>query len=186
MFYTTTNRPKVIAQPKCNKMMPVYKEKTDKDGKVNLIKVKEINIYEKIQENRNTNNIKDMLDRYGIKVEDSINEINQILNGDIYDLTMAPKNMIDAYNQINEAKSIFNNSSKELKQAFGNSFTDFLAAADNGNLKKIIKSFEKPKNDDILPGQMNIEEITKINKEITERQKKLEELQKKEINYDTI
>lgn len=156
MFYSETNRPRTIAQKETNRVEPEYEERTDpKTGKKYLKKVGETDVYAKIQESKESSMLKNILDRYKIDPKDSATKIED----NVLDYTTQPKNLMEALAIAEEAKSIYNQSSAEIKQAFNNSYTEFLAGAVNGKLQQVIKETKKENSKDVvLPGQMTIEE----------------------------
>lgn len=163
MFYTHSNRPGRVVQPKTNKFEPEYEERTDaKTGKKYLKKVSETNVYDKIQENKDTNNLKKLLDRYGVKPEDVATNIKEFLAGieasPINDYTGLPKTLMESLALEEEAQSIYKRTPKEIKAMFNNNFSEFLQGAYNGKLKEIVKLYTKeelkvvqPQNEPLRP-----------------------------------
>lgn len=158
-FYSESNKPATIPIPKSSEIEPEYKEVIDtKNGKTILKKIGETNVYKKIQEAADGVTLKEIINRYGIKPEDSIDAIKEAMeNENVLDYTNISNNLIDNLNKINEAKNIFDNSSKEIKQHYNNNFNEFIAAAQSGELNNYIKSKTTPA--EILPGQIQIEEV---------------------------
>lgn len=156
MFYSESNRPKTIAQPTTNPIEPEYEERTDtKTGKKYLKKTGETDVYAKIQESRESSKLSNILNRYKIDPKDSATKIDD----NILDYTNQPKNLMEALAIAEDAKTIYNQSSAAIKQAFNNSYTEFLAGAVDGRLKKVIK--ETKGENIVLPGQITIEDVRK-------------------------
>lgn len=155
-YKSQTNRHKRIFQPKTKKIIPEYKLRTQKDGTKKLVKVDEYDITEKIQANKDTYNLKKLVEIYQIKPDESMNKLTE----NVADLTRMPTNLIDAQNQAEEAKIIFDSLSVKVKNKFDNDFGKFLAASTNGELEKIIKEHNK-KNTEALENQITIEEVQK-------------------------
>lgn len=155
-YYSESRRPKTIAQPETNPIEPDYEERTDtKTGKKYLKKVGETDVYAKIQESKESSLLKNILDRYRIDPKDSAIKIDD----NILDYTTQPNNLMEALAIAEEAKAIYNQSSAEIKQAFNNNYTEFLAGAVNGKLQEVIKETKKENNKNVvLPGQITIEE----------------------------
>lgn len=150
MFYSDTYRPKRVRQPKCSKLEPVYEERIDtKTGKPYLKKVKNENIYERIQTAAEGVTLKELIKRYNIDPSESAKHIESA-TGEILDYTNLPQNMLEALETSIQAKNIFELAAPEIKQKFNNNYTEFLAAASTGNLQKALKEFlpsEKPVNE---------------------------------------
>lgn len=151
-FKSQTNRHKRIFQPKTKKIVPEYKLRTQKDGTKKLVKVDEYDITEKIKANKDTYNLKKLVELYQIKPDESMGKLTE----NVADLTRMPTNLIEAQNQAEEAKIIFDSLSVKVKNKFDNDFGKFLAASTNGELKKIIEEHNKSK--DVLENQVTIEE----------------------------
>lgn len=153
MFYSETRRPARITQPATNTIEPIYKEAINtKTGKKYLKKIDEVDVYEKIQAAAEGVTLKEIIKRYGIDPTESAQKIEE-LGEEILDYTNTPNNLMEALEITNNAKNIFDKSSKEIKQAFNNNFNEFLAGAHNGKLNNILKEFKKnqtitPKEDD--------------------------------------
>lgn len=153
-FYSESNRPRTIPQPETSRIEPEYQERTDpKTGKKYLKKTGEVDVYAKIQESKESSLLKNILDRYKIDPKDSATKIDE----NIFDYTTQPANLMEALAIAEEAKEIYNQSSADIKQAFNNSYTEFLAGAVDGRLKKVIKETKNV----VLDGQISIEEARK-------------------------
>lgn len=164
-YKSQTNRHKRIFQPKTRKTVPEYKLRTQKDGTKKLVKVDEYDIYEKIQQNKDTYNLKKLVELYQIKPDESINKLEE----NVADLTRMPTNLIEAQKQAEEARIIFDSLSVKVKNKFDNDFGKFLAASTNGELKKVIEEHNKSKN--VLENQVTIEEAQKQAVKTTEETK---------------
>lgn len=136
MFYSETNRPKTIAMPKSSQYETEYIEEVDKDGKKHLKEVGKTNVYEKIQASLEATKVENIIKRY------TMNPANvELLNRRVAiyaDISDVPENMIDAYNTIEQAKDHFAGEDTKIKEAFNNSFTEYLAGAMNGKLAEVL------------------------------------------------
>lgn len=164
MFYSETRRPSRISQPKTNNIEPIYKEAINtKTGKKYLKKVDEVDVYEKIQAAAEGVTLKEIIKRYGINPFESAEKIDEF-GTEILDYTNQPKNLMEALEITNEAKNVFDNLSKEIKQIFNNNFSEFLAGSQNGKLNEVIKIYKKNKiasetKNDIIDSQTKDNQI---------------------------
>lgn len=156
MFYSESRRPNRITQPKTSEYEPEYEEHIDtKTGKKYLKQVGKTNVYEKIQEAAEGVTLAEIIQRYGINPAESAEKLESS-TGEILDYTNTPKNLMEALEISNQAKNIFEHSAHEIKSMFNNNFTEFLAAANDGSLKKKLEEF-KPKTQDMgeIPTEIN-------------------------------
>lgn len=141
MFYSDTRRPKRITQPRCSKLEPVYEERLDtKTGKPYLKKIKEENIYEKIQCAAEGITLKEIIQRYQIDPSESAKTLESV-SGEIRDFTNMPDNILSALECSIQAKSVFDLAAPEIKNKFNNNYTEFLAAAASGKLTKVLNEY---------------------------------------------
>lgn len=132
-FYSESNTPPIIAHKKTNPIEPIYEEVINtKTNKKELKKVGETNIYEKIQESRDSTDIQKIIERYQINLEDKTK-----INEEILDYTNNPTSLIDAHAKIVQAENIWNKEALDVRQKFNNNFVEYLAAANSGELKKV-------------------------------------------------
>ena len=114
-FYSDQKRPSRLTQPKTNKYEPEYEERIDtKTGKKYLKETGKTNVYEKIQEAKEGCSLKEIMKRYGIDPNLSAQKV-ETETGEIFDYTGTPKSLMEALEITNEARNMFEKSSKEIK-----------------------------------------------------------------------
>lgn len=137
-YYSEAEFPPIIAHRKTSETMPIYAEVINtKTNKKELKKVGETNIYEKIQESKDSTDIQKIIERYQINLDDKAK-----INEEILDYTNYPTDLIEAHAKIVEAENIWNQEGMDIKKEFNNNFLEYLAAANNGNLRKVYEKFD--------------------------------------------
>ena len=129
-YYSRSNLPATIAQPKCDKIVPTYGEKIDKDGKVHVVETGKTNLYEKIQASKDDTLIYNILDRFAAG-DVSVLQRHQ---GVYADLTDMPKTLAEAQQSLITAENYFNKLPLDVRAEFNHSFSEFLASASAGKL----------------------------------------------------
>lgn len=133
-FFTNYNRPQRKRETFNNTKQAVYKAVYDKNGVRSLIKDKEVDIYEKIQEYAKDTSLTNMFSKYGLSVYDQLKKSEEQL----VDLTNLPTNLMEAMSVIDEAKYAFDRQSKDVKAKFNNDFKQFIAASETGQLAQLL------------------------------------------------
>lgn len=171
-YYTDWNRPIETPNKPGTKTEDVYKERIQKDGTKKLVKIKETNTYARIQEDKESCDIKKIIEKYGIDPNNSIVEIEETIN----DFTNMPNDINEIQNILLNAEETFNGASKEIKEYYENDFGKFVNAFGTGQIekdvKKLKKKFSKEENT-ILEGQMSIEKIQPKTQDIVEIPKEI-------------
>lgn len=145
MFYSESNKPKTIPMPETSKFETTYIEKINpKTGKKELVETGKTNVYEKIQEAINGNEINNLMETYK-----NINQIATPANDAIIDLTELPENLIEANNMLIDARNEFNAKTTKFKQKFNNSFEQYVAAFKSGKLQKALIEEAKEKMEQV-------------------------------------
>lgn len=169
-FYSRINRPKTIPAPKTEKTIPTFSLKINPEtGKKELEESGKTNIYDKIQAAKEGTLIYNILDRY----QKGETDVLKKLNGQYGDFTQMPKTLAEMQQKLIDSEKMFNELPLELRKEFNHSPSEFLVAAQNGNLKKALNKFlkiEEPEEEN----QKSVEE------QIIEQQKILAELQKQQ------
>lgn len=157
-FYSESNKPKTIATPCGSKFEPEYEEViNNKTGKTELKKTGETNVYDKIQESKESALLENIIKKYKIDInENNLTKIEETIN----DLTNLPDNLIDNLNIINQAKQTFEQSPQEVKQFFNNNFNEFLAGSENGTLNSLIKEIKTKNKIETKNEQINEQQQT--------------------------
>lgn len=119
----------------------VYSGYYDDDGILVLEEIGRENLYEYIQSFRESVDINNILARYRNGDTDAL----QRVQGIYMDATSVPKNMADLLNKLNKAENEFNNLPVEIKQMYGNDFTQFICRFDVTDLmqKPVEKVIEE-------------------------------------------
>lgn len=160
-FYSLTNKPPRSPYPKSHKIMPTYSLKIDKQtGKKELKETGKTDIYERIQESKESTMIYNILERFLAGDNEIINK--QI--GSYGDFTELPTNLAEAQQLIIDAENTFKSLPLDIRKEFNHSPTEFMAGIENGKLEKILieKGLkEKPQETKVeqqpLQGQQTIE-----------------------------
>lgn len=135
MFYSESNKPKTIPMPKCSEYQEVYQEVLDKEGKTKLKVIEKVNVYNKIQESKDSVVLANLLETYKLKVnENNLTKLDET----VLDLTNLPKNLSETLNVIDNAKLVFDQTPGEIKSFFNNNFNEFLQGAQNGTLTSLL------------------------------------------------
>lgn len=182
LFYSESNKPTRVAMPKCPKYQPEYEEFIDpKTGNEYLKETGKTNTYERIQEAKDGALLKNIIERYNFKIDETrLDKIENTIN----DFTGIPDNIIESLNIVNQARTTFDEMPKDIKNMFNNNFNEFLIGAQNGTLKSILdkKTGNKQvvnvipnQGIDILGGNSTLED------EIQKAKDKLEQLQQKSM-----
>lgn len=133
-LYSFYNRPKRKSETFNKTTQAVYKVEYDNKGVRYLVKDKDIDIYDKIQECAKDVGLTDMFRKYGLDATKQLKDSEEQL----VDLTNLPGNLMEAMTVINDAQYSFDRQSKEIKQKFNNDFKQFLAASETGQLAKLL------------------------------------------------
>lgn len=139
-FYSRTNLPATIAQPKCEKIIPTYGRKVGDDGKVKVVETGKTNIYEKIQVSKDETLVYNILDRFNAG---DINALNQ-RKGSYGDFTNAPKTLAEAQQTLINAENYFYSLPLEVRKEFNHSVSEFLHSAGDGKLAERHAYFKAP------------------------------------------
>lgn len=117
-----------------------YEMRMTKSGHKYLAETGTVNIYDKIQDNKNACDVKKIVQR---AVMGDINAIARIKNvRDNYgDTTKIPSNLMEAQQMIIDAKKAFDQLPKEIRQKFNNNAMEFMA--DEGKVKEVTEQWLK-------------------------------------------
>lgn len=150
-FYSETNKPKTIPMPKCSEYQEVYQEVLDKEGKTKLKVIEKVNVYEKIQESKDSVILANLLETYKLKVnENNLTKLDET----VLDLTNLPENLSETLNLIDNAKLVFDQTPGEIKSFFNNNFSEFLQGAQNGTLTSLLNEKYNRKNQTVPQEQV--------------------------------
>ena len=140
-FYSRTNKPATIAQPKCEKVVPTYGKKVMDDGTVQVVETGKTNIYEKIQASKDETLVYNILERFNAG---DISALQQ-RKGQYGDFTDMPKTLVEAQQTLIDAENYFYSLPLEVRKEFNHSVSEFLYSAGNGKLAERHAYFAPPK-----------------------------------------
>lgn len=134
-FYSLTNKPPRSPYPKSHKIVPTYSLKIDKQtGKKELKETGKTDIYERIQESKESTMIYNILEKF-------LDGDNEIINKQVSrygDFTELPTNLAEAQQLIIDAENTFKSLPLDIRKEFNHSPTEFMAGIENGKLEKVL------------------------------------------------
>lgn len=134
-FYSFSRRPARKGEIFDNRKQAVYRKEIDrKTGERRLVKDREVDVYDKIQEYAEETKLSNILARY------NVNMLQKVKEGEtqFVDLTNLPENLLETMTIIDNAKYLWERQSKDLKAKFDNDFKKFIAGSENGQIMKIL------------------------------------------------
>lgn len=135
-----------------NVMEPEYRERYDEKGHPYLVKVGEVNTYEKIQSYRDECDVMAILSRYAAGDESAL-----ATPGYYIDTTKLPKTYTEYLNMMNEQREKFDELPLEIRQRFGMNFQNWAATA--GEQEWLEKMGISTKNDAAAQVDQNAESV---------------------------
>ncbi len=141
--FVNPHEPHKFAEGGFKETVDVYEDIINtKTGKLETKKTKEENFYSKIQEMKDSQTLENILKRYNIDLnERHITEIND----EIVDMTNIPEDLIETYALSKKLETIFNESSVQIKNHFGD-FAGFLKSFQSGKLQSELQALStKPR-----------------------------------------
>lgn len=128
-------RPVTLANPGTPEKT-VFSGKYDDDGKLVVVPVGKINLYEEIQTYRDSVDINSILDRFAAGDDSSLQKVS----GFFADVSELPDSYVGFFNMIQECKDFFEKLPSATKEKYGNNFESFMASAEaNDFLPKIVQ-----------------------------------------------
>ena len=160
-FKTAYSDHERIFCPSGTGIQDVYEYEIDKYGQKVLVKTGEINLYEKIQESLEETKIENILKR--VAMGD-----NTVMRPEgIYaDISIAPKNLIEARQQMQKLENLWSGLSNEIKEKYDFSVEKFIGASGSESWLKdmgLIDQTEHSENENIKTTT-----TTKTKSEVTE------------------
>lgn len=113
----------------------------DVDGKALLVEGTPEDVYAAIQVAAHGTQVADLISRANRGDTTAIPDV--IAN--VVDLIGAPKSLLEAHNQLAQARSLYESLPVEFRQRFGSSFSSFMSACENGSFDKDFKLVKKDK-----------------------------------------
>lgn len=130
----------------------LYEGKFLKNGTFDLVKKGVDSLYDYIQSFKDSVDIHVIIKKY---MNGDLSALNKV-EGQYADISDIPDNFIDIYNSILHAEATFNNLPVEIREKFGNSFTQFGSSIDSpdfadklGIIKEVQQPVEQPKVDEV-------------------------------------
>ena len=142
-FKTVDNyEPGIFKDKGFKKTVDVYEDIINpKTGKKETKKTKTENFYEKIQANKEFQELENIIRRYNIDLnEQHITEISQ----ELVDMTNMPEDLIETYALTTKLESTFNESTAEIKAHFKD-FAGFLKSFQKGTLVSELQELSTKK-----------------------------------------
>lgn len=138
-------RDRQFCEPGCREHV-TYGGRYDDKGRVVLDEVGRINTYDEIQSHAESVDIHVLMERYKRGDVDALSR-RQGFFGDVLDF---PKTYAEALNHMNDMERQFMSLPVEVRERFGHSFSEFLAASDEPDfldrlgIKREAKPLDKP------------------------------------------
>lgn len=129
--------------PTGNGYETTYKPVIDDDGNCDVVVDTKVNFYQMIQEHRAGTDLKTMIARYE---HGDINALNRT-QGMFADLTTAPTSLIDFYNRINDADTVFHRLPIEVQNEFDNNSMKFWQQIDSGRVLEVLTKYNHGKSE---------------------------------------
>lgn len=118
--------------------LDLYKQSVDDDGQIILVKAGKDNIHEKIQAERSSCELKQILARLS---HEEISKFD-ISNGGMFgDFTQVPKSIRDMRQRMLDAEGLFANLPAEVKEKFDYSTDKFFASIGSDYYNKVMSPF---------------------------------------------
>lgn len=136
-FYHNNKRPTTIASEPGKKIESQYKMITNELGIEELVEVGKTNIYEKIQANKESTLINNIIERYNNGDVQALNQRQPVYG----DTTQMPKNLAEAQQMVINAERYYNSLPNEIKQKLNNSKEEFFESTTNGEFEIILNDY---------------------------------------------
>lgn len=131
MFRTQYDRVEVFTEEGCP-VKTTYEGSYDNQGNVVLRSTGVINMYDKIQADKDSTDINLIIKRYVAGDTEALNRVQ----GTYIDTTMYPKTLMDSLNMTLKAEKDFNSLPAEIKEKFNNNFAQFIAEIGSDDFAK--------------------------------------------------
>ncbi len=157
MFYSRSNRPKTIPQPKCEENVPTFSLQINKaNGKKELVESGKTNLYEKIQASKDATLIYNIIDRYNAGDNSVLNKAM----GSYGNFTQMPATLVEAQQKLIDAERTFEQLPIAIREKYNNSYTEFLADVTAGGETKIEKWLKNQAETDKIAPKSNTQAET--------------------------
>jgi len=130
-FYHRSHLPKSTPQGEFSQFEPEYSLKIT-DGREELVRTGQTNVYDKIQASKNETLIYNILDRF---------QNGEIPNLDLKkgfyaDMSKAPESLAQAQQAMIDCEKLFASLPLEIRQSYDHSISKFIVALDDGSFEK--------------------------------------------------
>lgn len=125
------------------RMQPTYQMSIDDDGKRELKKVGEINLYAKIQSFKDSVDINYLLARFARGDEHALSKVQGIYG----DFTHMPTTYAELAQRVTDAENLFNNLPLDIRKEFNFSASEFFASIGTEKYETVFKDY----NDKLVP-----------------------------------
>ena len=137
-FYSRSNYPETIPCPKCEKTVPKFELKINKDtGRKELKENGRTDTYEIIQAAKEGTMIYNILERYQNGEIEVLNKTQGVYG----DFTQMPRTLAEAQQTLIDAENTFKTLPLEVRKEFNHSTSEFLASMANGTYETVMRKF---------------------------------------------
>lgn len=129
------------------KTVDIYEDiVNERTGKLETKKTKEENFYEKIQAQKESQTLENIIKRYNIDLnEDHITEIS----AEIVDMTNLPQDLIETYALTKKLESMYHETTADIKNHFKD-FAGFLQSFQKGTLQSELQNIHQRQREPIV------------------------------------
>lgn len=139
MFRTKYDEAKPVFSNVGSNIKKVYQYRETKEGE-ELVEIGETDIYKYIQSHADSVDIHKILERCAM-IED-YGLLNKV-PGIYADITEMPKSLAEAYDQIQNAKDLFNRMPVDIKEKYNNNFVEFISGLGDTKFNSIVEEYVK-------------------------------------------
>lgn len=125
-----------------NPIIPHYEMRLTKNGQKYLSQVGQKNLYNIIQDHKDECDVKQIIRRAKMGDPSALMKL-QNTNAKYGDMTLQPKNLIEAHQMITDAKKAFYELPTEVREKFGNDPIKFMA--DEKKVNEVLTNYMKEK-----------------------------------------
>lgn len=145
---TNLHEPRKFAEGGFKKTINVYEDIiNEKTGKLETKKTKEENFYEKIQAQKESQTLENIIKRYNIDLnENHITELNE----EIVDMTNLPQDLIETYALTKKLENMYHETTADIKNHFKD-FAGFLKSFQKGTLQSELQNIHKKTKAPVQP-----------------------------------
>lgn len=139
MFRTKYDERKIVYSEPGSGIKKVYQLRETKDGE-DLVEIGETDLYKYIQSHADSVDIHKILERCAM-IED-YGLLNKV-PGIYMDITEMPKTLAEAYEQVQNAKDLFNRMPVDIKEKYDNNFVQFISGLGDSKFNNLVEEYVK-------------------------------------------